>query len=216
MGSRLRAVLVGAPGVGKTLMARRLAREFARKHPRFGSHWVSATASAKDIPFGAFSHLIDMAGGEEPTTLLRAARESLLSSAARGLILVVDDAHQLDTLSATLVHQLAGNHDAHLILTVREGEPVPDAITALWKDDILARHDILPFDRDETRLLLEQMLGGAVEDVSTARMFDVSQGNPLYLRHLIEAALSTGSLRQVEGVWQLRGEMTLSAQLSTL
>ena len=40
-------------------------------------------------------------------------------------------------------------------------------------------------------------------------MFDVSQGNPLYLRHLVVAAVDTGALRQVEGVWQLRGEMTL-------
>lgn len=212
--SRLRAVLVGAAGVGKTLMARKLVRDYARKHPRLESHWVSATASAKDIPFAAFSHLIDVAGGEEPTTLLRAARESLRS--AHDLLLVVDDAHQLDTLSATLVHQLALSENAHIMLTVREGEPVPDAITALWKDAILARHDILPFDLTDTGLLLEQFLGGTVEDVSTVRMFEVSEGNPLYLRHLVEAALGTGSLRQVEGVWQLRGEMTLTPHLSTL
>lgn len=214
VGSRLRAVLVGAAGVGKTSMARKLARDFARKTPRLTSHWVSATASAKDIPFAAFSHLIDVTGGEEPTTLLRAARESLRS--VHGLLLVVDDAHQLDTLSATLVHQLAITDKAHIMLTVREGESVPDAITALWKDGVLARHDILPFDQRETGLLLEQILGGPVEDVSTLRMFEVSQGNPLYLRHLVEAALVTGSLRQVQGVWQLRGEMPLSPQLTTL
>ncbi|MGQ9409570.1 LuxR C-terminal-related transcriptional regulator [Mycolicibacterium gilvum] len=212
--SRLRAVLVGAAGVGKTSMARKLARDYARKHPRLTSHWVSATASARDIPFAAFSHLIDVSGGEEPTTLLRAARESLRS--AHGLLLVVDDAHHLDTLSATLVHQLAVTDNAHIMLTVREGEPVPDAVTALWKDSILARHDIAPFDRRESGLLLEQILGGTVEDVSTVRMFEISQGNPLYLRHLVDAALGTGSLRQVEGVWQLRGEMTLSPQLTTL
>ncbi|MDA2893921.1 LuxR C-terminal-related transcriptional regulator [Mycolicibacterium sp. BiH015] len=213
-GSRMRAVLYGAAGVGKTSMARKLAREFSRKHPRLESHWVSATASASNIPFGAFSHLIEVTGGAEPTALLRAARRSLC--ATHGLILVVDDAHQLDTLSATLVHQLAINDEAHVMLTVRAGEPVPDAVTALWKDGILPRHDILPFDRRETAQLLKQILGGAVEDVSAARIFEVSQGNPLYLRHLVEAALATGTLRQVEGVWQLRGQMTLTAQLSTL
>lgn len=171
--SRLRAVLVGAAGVGKTSMARKLARDYARKHPRLTSHWVSATASARDIPFAAFSHLIDVSGGEEPTTLLRAARESLRS--AHGLLLVVDDAHHLDTLSATLVHQLAVTDNAHIMLTVREGEPVPDAVTALWKDSILSRHDIAPFDRRESGLLLEQILGGTVEDVSTVRMFEISQ-----------------------------------------
>lgn len=215
-GAGLAAVLVGAPGVGKTSMARKLFKEFARKHPQSAAHWISATASAKGIPFGAFSHLIAVAGADEPATVLRAAREALRAGAARGLILVVDDAHQLDTLSATLVHQLAVNGEAHMLLTVREGEPVPDAVTALWKDDILARHDIFPFDFDETGFFLEQTLGGVVEDVSTTRVFDVSQGNPLYLRHLVESALNSGSLRQVEGVWQLRGEMPLTPQLSTL
>jgi hypothetical protein len=46
-------------------------------------------------------------------------------------------------------------------------------------------------------VLLEQTLGGAVEDVSTVRLFGVSEGNPLYLRHLVEAALEIGSMRQV-------------------
>ena len=177
---------------------------------------MSATESAKLIPFGAFSHLVELAGADEPAMLLRAAQDALRRDAAHGLSLVVDDAHHLDTLSATLVHQIAISGFARLLLTVRDGEACPDAITALWKDDILARCDIHPFDADESAVLLEQVLGGPVEGVSSARMFDVSQGNPLYLRHLVVAAVNTGSLRQVEGVWQLRGEMTLTPELSTL
>lgn len=215
-GSGRGAVLVGAPGVGKTVMARAVAKAFAKDHPRVTSRWVSATGSAKLIPFGAFSHLVELAGADEPAMLLRAAQDSLHRDAAHGLTLVVDDAYHLDTLSATLVHQLAISGSARLLLTVRDGEPCPDAITALWKDDILARCDIHPFDADESETLLEQVLGGPVEGVSSARMFEVSQGNPLYLRHLVVAAVNTGSLRQVEGVWQLRGEMTLTPELSTL
>jgi DNA-binding NarL/FixJ family response regulator len=209
-------VLVGAPGVGKTVMARAVAKDFARQHPRVASRWVSATESAKAIPFGAVSHLVELAGADEPAALLRAAQNSLRRDATHGLTLVVDDAHHLDTLSATLVHQLALGGMARLLLTVRDGEPCPDAVTALWKDDVLTRCEIHPFDADESAVLLEQVLGGPVEGVSSARMFDVSQGNPLYLRHLVEAAVNTGSLRQVEGVWQLRGEMTLTPELSTL
>jgi DNA-binding NarL/FixJ family response regulator len=215
-GSGRGAVLVGAPGVGKTVMARAVAKEFARDHPRFTARWVSATESAKSIPFGAFSHLVELAGADEPATLLRVAQDSLHRDATHGLTLVVDDAHHLDTLSATLVHQVALSGMARLLLTVRDGEPCPDAITALWKDDILTRCDIHPFDAGESEVLLEQVLGGPVEGVSSARMFDVSQGNPLYLRHLVVAAVNTGALRQVEGVWQLRGEMTFTPELSTL
>lgn len=215
-GSGPGAVLVGAPGVGKTVMARAAAKAFAKDHPRVTSRWVSATESAKLIPFGAFSHLVELAGADEPAMLLRVAQDALRRDAAHGLTLIVDDAHHLDTLSATLVHQIAIAGFARLLLTVRDGEVCPDAITALWKDDILARCDIHPFDADESAVLLEQVLGGPVEGVSSDRMFDVSQGNPLYLRHLVVAAVNTGSLRQVEGVWQLRGEMTLTPELSTL
>ena len=216
LGSGRGAVLVGAPGVGKTVMARAVAREFARQHPRVTSRWVSATESAKTIPFGAFSHLVELSGADEPAAPSRAAQESLRRDAAHGLTLVVDDAHHLDTLSATLVHQIALSGMARLLLTVRDGEPCPDAIIALWKDDVLARCEIHPFDADESTVLLEQVLGGPVEGVSAVRMFDVSQGNPLYLRHLVEAAVNAGSLRQVEGVWKLRGEMRLTPELSTL
>ncbi|TPG32794.1 LuxR family transcriptional regulator [Mycobacterium hodleri] len=216
IGSGRGAVLVGAPGVGKTVMARAAAKAFAKENPRVTSRWVSATESAKLIPFGAFSHLIEFAGADEPAILLRMAQDALRLDAAQGLTLVVDDAHHLDTLSATLVHQLALNGLARVLLTVRDGERCPDAVIALWKDGILERCDIRPFDSDESAVLLEQVLGGPVEGVSSDRMFDVSQGNPLYLRHLVEAAVNTGSLRQVEGVWQLRGEMPLTPQLSTL
>ncbi|MCV7013613.1 ATP-binding protein, partial [Mycolicibacterium madagascariense] len=216
LGSGRGAVLVGAPGVGKTVMARAVAREFGRQHPGVATRWVSATESATAIPFGAFSHLVELAGADEPAALLRAAQESLRRYAATGLTLVVDDAHHLDTLSATLVHQIALSGMARLLLTVRHGEPCPDAVVALWRDGVLERCEIDPFDADESAGLLEQVLGGPVEGVSAARMFDASRGNPLCLRHLVEAAVDAGSLRQVEGVWQLRGEMRLTPELSTL
>lgn len=210
------AVLVGPPGVGKTVMARAAAKAYAKRHPRATSLWVSATESAKLIPFGAFSHLVEFAGADEPAMLLRTAQDALRRDAADGLVLVVDDAHHLDTLSATLVHQVAISGFARMLVTVREGEACPDAVTALWKDEILARCDIHPFDADESAVLLEQVLGGPVEAVSSTRMFEVSQGNPLYLRHLVVAAVDAGALRQVEDVWQLRGEMTFTPELSTL
>lgn len=212
-GSKLGAVLVGQAGVGKTALARAVAKDITSKRPRITSHWVSGTASARLVPFGAFSHLVEVADAGEPATLLRTARESLCREAPGGLLLAVDDAHHLDTLSATLVHQLAVTESARLLLTARAGEPAPDAITALWKDDILARVDIQPFSRDETAKMLERVLGGPVETVSADKVFTVSDGNLLYLRHLVEGALSSGALRRVEGVWQLRGEMILTPSI---
>jgi DNA-binding NarL/FixJ family response regulator len=159
---------------------------------------------------------VEVAGVGDSAALVRSARESLLRHPGEGLLVCIDDAHHLDNLSATLAHQLALTGSARLILTVRTGEPAPDAITALWKDGILSRVDIEPFDRIETTQLIEAVLGGSLETASANKVFDVCQGNPLYLRHLVEGVVDSGALREVEGVWQLRGEMVLTPHLSTL
>ncbi|MCX5041981.1 LuxR C-terminal-related transcriptional regulator [Aldersonia sp. NBC_00410] len=203
-------VLVGGPGVGKTTLARS-AVQAARARAR----WVAGTETARGIPLGALTHLVDVAGAAEPHTVLRAARAQLLGGGGDVLI-GVDDAHMLDELSATLVHQLAIEHAASFVVTVRTGQQIPDAISALWKDDLLARIDLSPFTRGETAAVVESALGGPVETVSIDRIFETSGGNPLFLRHLVEGARQAGHLREKAGVWQLRGETVITGELSAL
>ena len=214
-GDRRGALLVGQAGVGKTVLARAAAERFTRRYPKATVHWISATASASRVPFGAFSHLVEVSGTGEPATLLTQARTALCPAGANVLV-VVDDAHLLDNLSATLVHQVAVTASARLILTHRSTEQPPDAVTALWKDEVLARLDIEPFDTTQTTRLVEAVLGGPLESASAIRIFNLSEGNPLYLRHLVDGAVQAGRLRAVDGVWQLRGEMSLTAALSDL
>jgi DNA-binding NarL/FixJ family response regulator len=210
------AVLVGAAGVGKTVLARDAVEQFTKRHPKATVGWLAGTASASRVPFGALSHLVDVAGVGDTTTLLRAARASLLRQAGDGLLLFIDDAHHLDDMSATLVHQLALSRSVHQIATVREGEAAPDAITNLLKDELLTRIDVKPFDSEQTRDLVAAVLGGPVETSSADRFFQMSEGNLLFVRHLVEGAVNSGALRQVEGVWQFRGEMAWTQELSTL
>ena len=54
----------------------------------------------------------------------------------RRLVLCVDDGHLLDDASAALVHQLVAAGEAFAVVTLRSGEPVPDAVRALWKDEL--------------------------------------------------------------------------------
>ncbi len=215
-GNRLGAVVVGPLGVGKTVLARSAVQRFAQRHAKATVRWLAGTASASSVPFGAASHLVYAADVDDSTALLRTARASVLQSAGDGLLLLVDDAHHLDNLSATLVHQLALTRSVRLIVALRAGEPAPDAIAALWKDGLLTRVDIQPFDRAQTRELLDVVLGGPLETSSADRIFSLSEGNLLYLRHLVEGTVKSGALRQVDGVWQLRGEVALTPQLSTL
>src|SRR6185295_629829 len=127
-----------------------------------------------------------------------------------------DDAHLLDQLSATLLHQLALEGLVRIVATVRAGETVPDAITSLWKDGYLRRLHLMPFTREQCVTLIEEALGGRVEGLSADLMWESSGGNALFVRHLVEGALEAGTLRQVRGVWQLRGRTAVTSELASL
>jgi hypothetical protein len=186
--------LTGADGVGKTLVARHAAEAFAAAAPSTVVRWVVGTATERAIPFGAFRTLLadaDITETGRPPELLRAAHDYLTGDGAQQLF-IVDDAHHLDHLSAALVYQLALRGSARLIVTVRDGAELPDAVAALWTDELLIRVEVEPLDRAATAALLESVLGtppdAAVIDEACAR----SQGNPLVLRHLV----SDGALVQ--------------------
>lgn len=54
-----------------------------------------------------------------------------------------------------------------------------------------------------------------VEGLSADAMWGDSGGNAL-LRHLVEGAVEAGTLRQVRGIWQLRGRAAVSEELASL
>jgi hypothetical protein len=202
-------VLVGDAGVGKTTLARLVTQSLPSR-----VQWVAGTESARTIPLGVFAHLVSSATSRDPIAFLAAARETLL--AERDSIVGVDDAHMLDQLSATLLHQLAIDGSVRIVATVRRGETLPDAITSLWKDGYLELLNLQPFTKAQCVTLIEDALGGRVEGLSADLMWEASAGNALYVRHLVEGALETGALRQVRGVWQLRGRTSVTSELASL
>ena len=140
---RAGTVLIGSAGVGKTWLARTAADRLASQFGRVD--WVTGTTPA--VPFSAFNHLIEVPGTGKTAAVLRAARESL----GDGRLLIVDDAHLLDKLSAALVYQLAVSGASKLIVTVAPNAPVAEEISALWRDNLLARIDVAPPGHDDGR-----------------------------------------------------------------
>ncbi len=203
------AVLTGDAGVGKTTLARQATAAVGGN-----VRWVAGTESARSIPLGVFAHMVGVYTAHDPVTFMAAAREALLADG--DTIIGVDDAHLLDQLSATLLLQLAIDKAARIVCTVRSGVQVPDAVTSLWKDGHLLRIDLRPFTQRQSVELVESMLGGQLEGFTANLMWESSGGNALFLRHLVEGALEAGTLRQVNGVWQLRGRAAVTSELAAL
>lgn len=207
-------VLAGAAGVGKT----RLAREVLAAAARGGAltRWAAATASARALPLGAFAAVVGTVGSDA-TQLVRRAGAALLTGAGPGGVVVgVDDGHLLDDVSALLVHQLVLGQAATVVVTLRSGEPTPDAVTALWKDGHLPRLELQPLSEEETAELVEAALGGPVEGATARRLWSITRGNVLYLRELVQSERDAGRLRAVAGVWQWTGTPHLSPGLLEL
>jgi DNA-binding CsgD family transcriptional regulator len=202
-------VVIGDAGVGKTTLSRQVTKSLPCP-----VHWVAGTESARSIPLGAFAHFVGSANSRDAMAYLTAAREAILQQ--QHCVIGVDNAHLLDELSATLLHRLAVEGSVRIVATVRSGETVPGAITSLWKDGYLRRLYLTPFTKDQCVGLIEQALGGRVEGLSADLMWEASGGNALFVRHLVEGAVEAGTLRQVRGVWQLRGRASVTSELVSL
>ena len=100
----------------------------------------AGVALGATIPLGAFAALLPAgAGAAHGVELLARARQALAERAdGRRLVLSVDDGQLLDDASAALVHQLVAAREAFAVVTVRSGEPEPDALRALWKEELCA------------------------------------------------------------------------------
>lgn len=207
-------VIAGPAGVGKTRLAR-TAGDIAAQ-----SGWavqrIAGTAAGRPLTLGAFARWADATDGS-PLMLARKVLSGLTAEThGARLLILVDDAHLLDDLSALIVHQLVLQEAASVIATVRTGELTSDAVTALWKDSLLRRMDLQALSRNESDELLRTVLGGRVDTDCCARMWSLSRGNVLFLYHLVEHERESERLFQVDDEWRWRGTPSVSATLADL
>src|SRR5262249_16428055 len=99
-------IIAGPAGVGKTHVARPWL-ELA-KHGGFATLHVTATKAAAGLPFGALATLLptavagDRRSSDDRTELIRRSAAALIEQAGtKRLVILVDDVHLLDDLSAT-------------------------------------------------------------------------------------------------------------------
>jgi DNA-binding CsgD family transcriptional regulator len=209
-------VLAGPSGVGKTRLARAALAEAGQADA--APLWVQATRSAAAIPLGALAGVLsDRIGSDDPLTVLRTSAQALTEKAGRRqLVLGVDDAQHLDQTSAALVLHLARTSAAFIVVTVRTGEPCPDAILALSKDAGAERLGLGALDEPQTEQLLEAVVGGSVEGGARQWIWELSRGNALYVTELVHGLLADGVLSCRDGLWRLSGPPRVPTSLAEL
>lgn len=204
-------VVAGPAGVGKTRLAREaLAAPVGRGRTVV---WAHGSTAARSFPLGAFAGLLDVSAGDAAETIARALDQL---TRQQPLVLAVDDAHLLDEHSAIVLHRVVVRRLAPVVVTLRTGEPVPDTVTSLWKDDHLPRLDLAPLDGADTAGLVARVLGGPVDSASAHRLWTLTRGSPLFLRHLLAGEVSADRFTATSGIWRWTSEPVISPELAGL
>lgn len=210
-------VVTGAAGVGKTRLATEVVR--AAEDAGYASVRVTATEAGRAVPLGPFAHVLPAEADTAATLLqlLRLARAAITDgSDGRPVVLLVDDGHLLDAASATLVQQLAASAGAAVVVTVRAGEQVPDAIVALWKDHGCEYVELQPLSLEETGFLVESLVGGAADGKTKHRLWEASRGLPLIVRELVLDGLERRLFRARDDLWRWSGPLQPGGRLLEL
>ncbi|HYV60635.1 MAG TPA: LuxR C-terminal-related transcriptional regulator [Acidimicrobiia bacterium] len=219
MGGEAGGVLFAGPaGVGKTRLAVECLGLASQRGYRTAH--VRANRSSATIPYGAFAALLPPATSRESESrgdLLRYFAEAILDDPdGRRLLLVVDDAHDLDDASAALLLHLVLHGSVFPVVTLRTAEPAPESVVMLWKDELLHRIEVSPLTVADIAMLAADVLGGPVDGTTVHALRTASEGNVLFLRELILSAVASGSLTDVRGMWRLQGSLSASPRLTEL
>jgi ATP/maltotriose-dependent transcriptional regulator MalT len=209
------AVIGGPAGVGKSRLARAALEEAATEG--WATLTIRGSAGYAAVPLGPLRTVLRIPGSDSLADLTSSVERELLAlRAGKGLLVLADDCQSLDDASAGLLHQLAGGDDFVTIVTARSDSRLPAALVDLWKDDLAERIELQNLSLRETNELLSVGLGGPLSDSTANRIWQVTGGNPLYLREVVLSGRESDALRVVDGEWRWQGEWAAGARLQEI
>ena len=208
-------VISGSAGVGKSRLA--LEALTAAQARGCQTRLITGTHSGRAIPLGAFS---SWTAAEVPDSvhLLTGVIDAVTHAPpSTEVVIVVDDVHLLDDLSAYVVNQIMQRNAAKLVLTLLDDAPTSAAVREIWKMGQFERLELEPLSAEQTSVLLSTALGADIDKGAASRLWDLTRGNPLYLRHIIEQEIADGRMKRHRGeVWQWVEEPVVPTSLVEL
>ncbi|MGY2743228.1 LuxR C-terminal-related transcriptional regulator [Arthrobacter sp. UYCu723] len=214
-GSGCGVVLVGEHGAGKSFIAQRALEQLG---PEYAVVQVRGSSISSKLPYGALSVLLndlDASHLEHPLMVLRGLTQVLHNKAqGRSIVLFVDNAHDLDDLSSMMVAQLSAGAHVTLLAACVDLPHVGGDIMGLWKDDLLRRMDLAPFDFAEVAASLSHEYGGQFSHTAARALWSASGGNALFLHSLAREQIKLGTIVRQDAAWVLsNGPIALTGEI---
>lgn len=170
---------------------------------------------------GEFGWLTERPGGEDQYQTLEHLRASLEDVASRHpLLIIIDDAHWMDELSALAVRELVPALASSPVLWLFAGRPMPEEHPGRQTLTWLARDGARPvhlgvLDDDAITHLCAEVIGVDVDNTVLALAAGCG-GNPLRIQKLLTALRVTGQLAISDGVASVVGSELPSSFIDTV
>jgi DNA-binding NarL/FixJ family response regulator len=193
-------LIAGKAGVGKSRLAREVGSAMSAKG--WAIRQIAGTSAGRSVTMGPFVKWIDGEGASTATPLAQVLNALTEDVRDAPLLLIADDIQWVDDMSALVLHQLVVQGLANVVMTMRSGESAPDTVMALWKDEHLSRVDLQPLERKESDRLVQNALGGRPPFALLDRLWQLTLGNALFLRHLVDQEIASNRLAGRAGDWK--------------
>ncbi|WP_427173972.1 LuxR C-terminal-related transcriptional regulator [Arthrobacter sp. 92] len=210
--------VVGDPGLGASSLLAHLHQSRANRSAIMTVHGSPSLAA---VPYGALSPYLSELSVADVTSkvaVLRALWAHLERSRPHPgpALLLVDDAHDLDSATAEMVAELVQAGWAKLVATCIPRPGIPQPMLRLWHDGTAERFDIAPLTLEQGHSLCEALLGGTVLNSTAREFWQESGGNTLLLKTLVLEAQRSGTLIQRHGVWLSTDSNVRSLELTAV
>ena len=203
-GSHVAVFVLGDSGMGKSRLIEAVVAELGSEVTPVRIH---GSASLSKVPYGVLGPFIVGLPVQEATSQLAVLRtlwahlEEQKRATQKPLLLIVDDAHDLDEATAGILAELAAAGWAKLLVGAAARPGLPEPLLQLWFEGIAERHDLRPLTLAQTTEMLEGELGSQVLPNVAEILWEASGGNPMLLNGLLDDARKDGTLLRRNGVW---------------